>query len=178
VEENLVKPSCQEKSGESLVIHAVAGLKENLDRMPKKKEPLTPEQIGLLRAWIDQGADWPDSAAGDAKDPREHWAFKAPVRPNLPNTSKQTWARNPIDAFVLARLEKENLAPSPEADKVTLLRRVYLDLIGLPPTPEEIDAFVLDNSPDAWSRTVEKLLASETLRRALGRHWLDAARYV
>ena len=87
-------------------------------------------QTGLLRAWIDQGAVWPDALAG-RKDPREHWAFKPPVRPRLPPVKSKAWVRNPIDHFVLARLEKETLKPSPEADKVTLLRRLSLDLIKL-----------------------------------------------
>jgi hypothetical protein len=164
-------------SAASLMILAVAGLKEDLDRMPKKKEPLSTEKIALLRAWIDQGAPWPDASAGELKDPRNHWAFKAPVRPKLEKTKNETWARNPIDTFIIARLEKENLQPAPEADKATLLRRLYLDLIGLPPTPEEIDAFILDNSANAWSRQVEKLLASQHYGERWGRHWLDAARY-
>src|SRR5262245_8662838 len=111
----------------------------------------------------------------DAADAKTHWAFKTPVRPEAPKT--QHPARNPIDAFILARLEKEELKPSPEADKITLCRRLYLDLIGLPPTPKEVDEFVADNKPDAYERLVEKLLASPHYGERWARWWLDAARY-
>src|SRR6266446_10101877 len=117
--------------------------------MPKKRDPLSAEQIGLLRAWIDQGADWPENAA-DAKDPRLHWAFKPPIRPKVPAVKNKNWVRTPIDNSILARLEKEGLKPSPEADKVTLLRRLSLDLIGLPPSIEEVDVFLKDESKDAY----------------------------
>jgi len=165
------------KSSESLLIHFVGGLVDGKQRMPRKGEPLTAEQIGVLRAWIDQGANWPDSVAS-AKDPRlEHWAFKTPVRPQTPSVKSKKWIRNPIDAFVLAQLRKEKLKPSPEADRVTLIRRLSLDLIGLPPTPKEVDAFLADKSPDAYDKVVERLLASPHYGERWGRHWLDAARY-
>ena len=164
------------KSAESLLIHAVAGLKADLARMPKKRDPLTTEQIGLLRAWIDQGADWPENVA-DAKDPRQHWAFKPPIRPKVPAVKNKNWVRTPIDNYVLARLEKEGLKPSPEADKVILLRRLSLDLIGLPPTIAEVDAFLGDKSSDAWDKQVERLLNSPHYGERWGRHWLDAGRY-
>ncbi|HEU0040697.1 MAG TPA: DUF1549 domain-containing protein, partial [Verrucomicrobiae bacterium] len=106
-----------------------------------------------------------------------HWAFKAPVRPQPPETKNKRWRRNPIDQFILAQLEKENLKPSPEADKITLLRRLSLDLIGLPPTIAEGDAFLADKSPDAYEKQVERLLASPHYGERWGRHWLDAARY-
>jgi hypothetical protein len=108
-----------------LLIQAVAGVKPDLV-MPKKGERLTTEQVGLLRAWIDQGADWPESASVKLQDKRNHWAFKAPVRPAVPAVKEKERARNPIDNFVLARLEKEKLKPSPEADRATLIRRVSL----------------------------------------------------
>jgi hypothetical protein len=109
-------------------------------------------------------------------DPAEnHWAFKAPVRPAVPNGG--AWVRNPIDAFVLQRLQREGLSPSPEADRVTLIRRLYLDLIGLPPTPQEVDAFVADTRPDAYEQLVERLLASPHHGERWARVWLDAARY-
>src|SRR5215813_9847308 len=107
----------------------------------------------------------------------KHWAFVAPVRPPTPEVKNKAWARNPIDAFILARLERENLAPSPEADKITLLRRLSLDLIGLPPTPEEVDAFLKDTSSRAYEKQVERLLASPHYGERWGRLWLDAARY-
>src|SRR5262249_3265579 len=106
--------------------------------------------------------------------------FVPPVRPNLPVSREATpsaWSVNPIDAFVLARLRAEKLKPSPEADRVTLIRRVYLDLIGLPPTPKQVDAFVNDASPNAYEKVVEELLASPHYGERWGRHWLDAARY-
>jgi hypothetical protein len=110
----------------------------------------------------------------------DHWAFKPPVRPEVPagaSPAARQWIRNPIDAFVLARLEKEGLKPSPEADRVTLIRRLSLDLIGLPPTPKEVDDFLADTSPGAYSTVVERLLASPHYGERWGRHWLDAARY-
>jgi hypothetical protein len=145
--------------------------------MPQKGDPLTTEQIGLLRAWIDQGAAWPASASVQISDPRNHWAFKAPVRPPLPTVKNHKWPKNPIDHFVLARLEEEKLAPSPEADRPTLLRRVSLDLTGLPPTIREIQDFVADRAPGAYERQVERLLASPHYGECWARHWLDAAHY-
>jgi hypothetical protein len=111
---------------------------------------------------------------------RDHWAFKAPVRPQVPagtSPAARQWIRNPIDAFVLARLEQEGLKRSPEADRVTLLRRLYLDLIGLPPTPKEVDEFLADKDPKAYEHLVDRLLASPHYGERWGRHWLDAARY-
>jgi len=164
------------KSAESLLIHAVSGLHDEL-KMPKKGEKLTAEQVGILRAWIDQGAQMPEKLAG-AKDAANHWAFKAPVKPSVPKVrSPKSEIRNSIDAFVLARLEKEKLKPSAEADKVTLIRRLHLDLIGLPPKPEEVDAFLSDKSRAAYDKVVEKVLASPHYGERWGRHWLDAARY-
>ena len=165
------------KSGESLMIQLVAGLKGDDKVMPQKGDRLTLEQIGLLRAWIDQGADWPDSASVKVADKRNHWAFKAPVRPPVPVVKNRKWVRDPIDSFVLARLEKEGLKPSPEADRVTLIRRLSLDLTGLPPTPGEVDEFVRDRSPDAYDKLVERLLESPHYGERWGRRWLDAARY-
>src|SRR6266850_2984759 len=147
------------KSAESLLIQAVSGVKTDLT-MPKKGERLTAEQVGLLRAWIDQGANWPGSADVQRKDPKGHWAFKAPVKPKSPSVKQKSAVRNQIDAFVLARLEKEKLKPSPFADKVPLIRRLSLDLIGLPPTIKEVQDFIADRAPDAYERAVERLLAS------------------
>jgi hypothetical protein len=163
-------------SADSLLIQAVAGLKSDLV-MPKRGERLSATQIAVLRAWIDQGAIWPDSASAAGSDGRDHWAFKKPVRPPVPSTKNKKWVRNPIDAFVLARLEKDGLVPSPEADRATLLRRLNLDLIGLPPTIQEIKEFVADRRPDAYDRVVERLLASPHYGERWGRHWLDLARY-
>ncbi len=164
------------KSADSRMIHLVAGLEPD-SIMPQKGDRLTAEQIGLLRAWIDQGAKWPDSASVKIPNTRDHWAFKAPVRPALPAVKNKKWPVNPIDNFVLARLEKEKLAPSKQADKITLVRRLSLDIIGLPPTIKEVDDFVADKSPDAYRKLVERLLASPHYGERWGRHWLDVARY-
>jgi mono/diheme cytochrome c family protein len=163
------------KSAESPLILRVAGTNPD-EVMPPKGDKLTAAQIGILRAWIDQGAKWPEELAHPKKK-QDHWAFKAPVKPAVPEPKKPAWARNAIDKFILARLEKEELTPSLEADRVTLLRRLSLDLIGLPPTVEEVDAFLLDNRPDAYEQQVERLLKSPHYGERWGRHWLDAARY-
>ncbi len=117
------------------------------------------------------------AAAADAHDFTNHWAFKTPVKPVLPRVKNSNWVRNPIDAFVLARLEQEKLHPSKEADKTTLLRRLSLDLIGLPPTIAEVDAFLADKSTNAYEKQVDRLLNSPHYGERWGRHWLDAARY-
>jgi uncharacterized protein DUF1549/uncharacterized protein DUF1553/cytochrome c len=165
-------------SAASRVIKLVSGLEPDTI-MPPRGDRLTAEQIGLLRAWIDQGAVWPETAsiAHKAADKKNHWAFKAPVRPPVPTLDKKKWARNAIDNFVLAKLSQEKLRPSPEADRVTLIRRVSLDLTGLPPTPQEVDEFVADHAPHAYERLVDRLLASPHYGELWGRHWLDAARY-
>jgi mono/diheme cytochrome c family protein len=165
------------KSEESRMIHLVAGLNPDAV-MPQKGDRLTTEQISLLRAWIDQGAKWPEGLDPKAyTDKKTHWAFKAPVKPVIPVVKNKKWVRNPIDDFVLARLEKEKLHPSPEADRVTLIRRLSLDLTGLPPTIKEVDDFVADKSPDAYEKLVERLLDSPHFGECWGRHWLDVARY-
>ena len=164
------------RSAESILIHNVAGLDPEMI-MPPEDERLTTVEIAKLRAWIDQGAVWPDDAATPASRATNHWAFKPPQRAMLPAVKDQRWVRNPIDAFVAARLEQEGIAPSPEADRVTLLRRLSLDLLGLPPTPQEVTAFVQDTAPDAYERVVDRLLASPHYGERWGRHWLDLARY-
>ena len=133
--------------------------------MPMGKPPLTTAEIASIRNWI-----------ASAKS-QKHWAFVPPKRPTPPAIGNATWPANPIDRFILARLAKESLTPSPEADRTTLLRRLSLDLIGLPPSPEEVDAFLKDTSPRAYEKQVERLLASPHYGEKWGRHWLDAARY-
>ncbi len=133
---------------------------------PSSGHKLSDRQIELLRRWIDEGAQW-----------NEHWAYVAPKRPEVPKVNNAGWVRNSIDAFILARLEKEGLKPSPEADKATLLRRVHLDLTGLPPTPADVDAFLADRSPDAYEKAVDKLLASPHYGERMAMAWLDLARY-
>ena len=164
------------KSAQSRVVQLVAGLEPDLI-MPPKGEPLTEEQVGLLRGWIDQGAVWPESASVKAANPRGHWAFRAPTRPAVPAVKNKKWPRNPIDDFILARLEAEKLAPSPEAERRVFLRRLSLDLTGLPPTVGEMEEFAADRAPDAWEKQVERLLASPHYGERWARHWLDAARY-
>jgi hypothetical protein len=145
-------------------------------RMPMGGKPLEASQISTIREWIDEGAKWPDAAITQAPE-KKHWAFIPPQRPELPVVRNEAWSKNPIDRFILARLEKEKLAPSPEADRVTLLRRLSLDLIGLPPTIEEVDAFLKDTSSNAYEKQVDRLLASPHYGERWGRVWLDAARY-
>ena len=187
----VIKPG---NSAESKLIHLVAGLKKDLI-MPMVGERLTPEQVGLLRAWIDQGAKWPEEVASvpeegpgagaPAKKVPEarskHWAFLPPQRPPLPklrnNVRRQAWVRNPIDALVLAKLEAEGIEPSQEADRVTLIRRISFDLVGLPPTPKEIAQFLADKRADAYERLVDRLLASPHYGEKWARHWLDLAHY-
>ena len=141
-------------------------------RMPFGLSPLPAQKIALLRAWFDQGAPWPESAAGG-----KHWAYVSPQRPAAPPVRNAAWVKNPIDRFVLARLEKEGLAPSPEASREALIRRLSFDLIGLPPTVDEIDAFLADRGPDAYEKLVERLLASPHYGERWTRPWLDLARY-
>ncbi|MBI4601815.1 MAG: PSD1 domain-containing protein [Planctomycetes bacterium] len=139
------------------------------ERMPPEdsgKKPLSAEEVQRVRDWIAQGAAW-----------KQHWAFEAPVRPALPPVRNEAWPRNEVDRFILARLEKEGLEPSPEADRPTIIRRVAFDLTGLPPEPEEVDAFVADARPDAYEHLVERLLKSPHHGEHMARFWLDAARY-
>jgi hypothetical protein len=137
-------------------------------RMPPSDSGLTitDDQIATLRRWVADGAKY-----------EKHWAYVPPQRPAIPTVRDTSWPRNPIDFFVLARLERENLRPSPPADRYTLVRRVYLDLIGLPPTPEEADAFVRSADPNAYETLVGRLLQSERYGERWGRLWLDLARY-
>jgi len=138
------------------------------DRMPPPDagKPLTSGQIATLKAWIDQGAEY-----------TPHWAFIKPLAHALPKVKQANWPRNGIDHFVLTRLEKAGLKPSPEADRPTLIRRLYLDLLGLLPGPAEVDAFLKDERPDAYEQLVERLLASPHYGERQARHWLDMARY-
>jgi mono/diheme cytochrome c family protein len=167
-----VKPG---RSAESTLYQRIAGIGEQA-RMPMGGKPLSPAQIATIKKWIDEGAEWPDELSAKV-DLKKHWAFIAPQRPALPEVAGKKSVKNPIDGFVLARLEHEKLSPSPEADRTTLLRRLSLDLIGLPPSIEEIDAFLNDKSPDAYLKQVNRLLASPHYGERWGRVWLDVARY-
>jgi len=159
----------------SLLIQMLTG--ELGVRMPPEGEGslLTVEQIALLRTWINQGAKAPAEAT--PPDPRDHWAFKPPVRPAAPAVKHAAWVRRPIDAFIAAEHEARGLAPVGEASKEVLLRRVYIDLVGLPPTRDEQAAFAADASPEAYERVVDRLLASPQYGERWGRHWMDVWRY-
>jgi hypothetical protein len=139
--------------------------------------PLSEDKIALIVSWIDQGAKIPDTLLAQQRPAPAHWAYIKPVRQALPPVKNSVWSHNPIDRFVLARLEKEGLSPSPEASKETLIRRVSLDLNGVPPTPAEVDAFVSDSRPDAYERLVDRLLASPRYGERWATPWLDFARY-
>ena len=150
--------------------------------MPPEGARLSAEQIGLLRAWIDQGAKWPD-AANPTDDVLSHWSFRPVARPGIPDLrgDRTGWFRNPIDSFVIDRMQREagipRLDPSPEADRATLIRRLSFDLLGLPPTPEEVAECLDDDRPDAHERLVDRLLASPHFGERWARHWLDVVRF-
>ena len=164
-------------SAASPFIRYVAGLDEDL-RMPAEGEPLSAEQVGILRAWIDQGAEWPDAADAKLADKNDYWAYRSLAKPAPPSAGPhEAWVENPIDAFIAAQLVAHKLAPSPPADKRTLLRRVTFDLIGLPPTPEETAAFLADEAPGAYERVVDRLLASPHYGERWARHWMDVVHF-
>ncbi len=165
----------------SLLIKAVRYTDENL-QMPPKDKKLSSAQIADFEAWVKMGA--PDSRTNSAKatsvvseSARKHWAYQPVRSPALPTVKNSQWVQSSLDNFVLAKLEAKALTPSRRADKRTLIRRATYDLIGLPPTPEEVDAFVADNSPDAFAKLVDRLLASPHYGERWGRYWLDIARY-
>jgi hypothetical protein len=172
-------------SERSLLVRRLLGL-DGDDRMPKDGDPVPPAQIALIRSWIDQGTVWPagEAPAGPPQGGHEeptHWAYRRPSRPAPPEVRKGDWVRTPVDRFVLARLEKEGLAPSPEAPFETLVRRLSLDLIGLPPSPQEVDEALADAAREgkdaAYARLVDRLLASPQYGERWARPWLDLARY-
>ena len=163
------------KSAESLLVQVIAGAHDKLSRMPYKKPPLSAAQIALVTRWIDAGAIAP---ANEAPEKNLHWAFVAPTRPAPPQlVNRKAKNVNQIDSFILTRLMKENIKPSSEADRITLIRRLSLDLTGLPPSLAEVDAFVKDRDADAYETLVNRLLASPHYGERWGRWWLDAARY-
>ncbi|MEZ6016131.1 MAG: DUF1553 domain-containing protein [Planctomycetota bacterium] len=155
----------------SPLLRLVSGLDEALV-MPPKGDRLTPTEVALVRRWIDEGAPWPDSASAQVADPLDWWSLKPITRP-----APSTETGNPIDAFVTARLARAGLALAGEADARTLCRRVHFDLIGLPPTPEEMDAYIADPASDRFERLVDRLLASPRYGERWARHWLDVVHY-
>lgn len=166
---------------ESMLIDAV---EYNSFEMPPDGK-LADADIAILRRWIEIGAPWPGDKPGTVRTKREKisaedrawWAFQPVKEPKVPEISGDTWSRNPIDKFILEKLRAEKLTPSGEADRVALVRRLYFDLIGLPPTPEEIEAFVNDKAPDAYEKHVDALLAKPEYGERWARHWLDLVRY-
>jgi hypothetical protein len=155
------------KPDESMLLYRItAEDAETVMPPPKTGKKMTPQQIAILRQWIEQGATWTTP-----------YAFTPPKKSPLPKVSDSAWPRNPIDHFILARLDTEGLQPAPEATRTTLLRRVTIDLTGLPPTPAEVDAFLADKSPDAYEKVVERLLGSPRYGEHMARFWFDAARY-
>ena len=150
---------------DSLLFQRITAEAENF-RMPRDREALTADEVETIRLWINQGADW-----------ESHWAFIPPEKPAVPEVENLSWVKNPIDHFVLEKLEKELLDPSKAADKEILIRRVTLDLTGIPPTIEEIDAYLADESPNAYEKLVERLLQSPRYGERMAVEWLDAARY-
>ena len=163
------------KSAESPLIRFVAGLDADV-KMPPKGDALTAEQVAVLRAWIDQGAVWPEGADAKVAGPLDWWSLK-PLPPRAAIENQKSRIENSIDAFIGAKLAERGMKPSPEADRRTLLRRVTFDLTGLPPTPEEVDAFTADPDPRAYEKLVERLLASPRYGERWARHWLDVAHY-
>ena len=162
------------KADDSRLLHAVRGTNPKM-RMPRKGDPLSADEIAKLKAWIDAGAVWPDSASVNIDKKTDHWAFKPPVRPKVP-----TIAKHPIDAFIRERLAKEGLQPSAPAAPETMVRRIHLDLTGLPPTPQEIAAFSTAYKSDpaaSIQQLTSTLLASQHFGERWARHWLDAAHY-
>ncbi|MBI5757091.1 MAG: PSD1 domain-containing protein [Planctomycetales bacterium] len=161
-------PAIQSGNGKQSELVRRVSSEDPDERMPPtdSNRQLSPRQIELLRRWVDEGAVW-----------NGHWAFQTLRRPDVPHINDEAWSRNAIDRFVLTRLKQPSLRPAPEADRATLLRRVTLDLVGLPPTPEDVAAFLADDNLDAYERAVERLLASPHYGERWGRHWLDAARY-
>lgn len=164
VDRGVIVPGDASASGLFARIHATSA--DEVMPPPKSNRRLSPEQKQILERWINEGARY-----------SPHWAFVPPTRPSPPAVQTPGWVRNPIDQFVLAKLEQQHLQPSPEADRATLIKRLSIDLVGLPPTPAEVESFVNDTDPEAYERLVDRLLASEHYGERMALPWLDAARY-
>ena len=162
---------------ESLIYQRIAD-----KSMPLGEESLSDTETLIIRAWINAGAQGPKEglaarASRGSETTESHWAFQAPVRPEIPAVKNAAWVRTPVDAFVLAQIEKEGIQPVAPADRITLLRRAFLDVIGLPPTPEEVEDFLSDRSANAYQKAVGVLLARPQYGERWARHWLDLVRY-
>ena len=156
------------KASQSPLIERVTS-KDSDEVMPPahaKKPAITPEKAEILKRWIDEGAKYD-----------QHWAYVKPANAPIPNVKNKQWVRNPIDAFIAQGHERNGLSPAAEADKITLIRRLSFDLLGLPPKPDDLDAFLKDSSPEAYEKLVDRLLASEHFGERLAEMWLDAVRY-
>jgi hypothetical protein len=162
------------KSAESLLYRAVVGSGDL--KMPAGKTPLSAADTETIRQWIDAGARWP-ADNGATKTESSWWAFRKPRRPDVPRVKNTAWVRTPVDAFILRKLEDRGLRPAPPAGKATLIRRAYFDLIGLPPSPDEVAGFLADTSADSYEKLIDRLLASRQYGERWGRHWLDVVRY-
>jgi len=161
-------------ASESLLMTSVRRVSDL--KMPPGKQGLSDEDVATLAKWVDEGAPWPEgTAAASAKN--FWWSFRKPEKPAVPDVQHAGRVANPIDAFIFAELEELKLQPAELADRRTLARRVYFDMLGLPPSPAEIDAFVSDPAPDAYDKLVDKLLDSPRYGERWGRHWLDVVRY-
>ncbi len=163
-------------STKSLLLDRLRGVGD-ADQMPPDEDPLTAAEIDLIKRWIEAGAPWPKGVGSPVDALDMHWAYQPAKKAALPAVSRPEWVLTPLDAFALAKLDQHQLSPAPPAEKATLLRRVSLDLIGLPPTIEEVDAFLADSRPDAYQRVVARLLASPQFGERWARPWLDLARY-
>jgi len=162
-------------SADSFLIKVVAGLDPHL-KMPPEGPRLTSQQIAVLRAWIDQGLAMPDADASSDIDRTDHWSFQPIGNPEPPQLEDK-FAASPIDAFILKKLQEQQLAPSSRADRRTLIRRLFLVMLGLPPTPEQVTEFVNDDSPNAWKNLVDQVLESPRYGERWARHWLDLIRF-
>jgi mono/diheme cytochrome c family protein len=174
------------KPGESLLVKSIRHQDEDI-KMPKKEDKLPDDAIAKIAAWVDFGAPYAKPLAAGKKAPmgkpnvtaedRQFWSFRPLSKPALPEVKNAGWVRTPIDRFVEAKLEENNLAPNPEVDRRSYIRRASFDLLGLPPTPERVEQFVHDTAPDAYEKLIDELLASPHYGERWGRHWLDLARY-
>ena len=165
------------RSGESDLLRRIASTDQD-ERMPPEGSRLSAEEIARIRGWIEAGAEWPETAADRAaSNGSVHWAWSPLVRPAVPEPKHEAWCRSPVDRFIAAGLEARRREPAPEADRRTLIRRLYFDLIGLPPTDAEVGAFLADTDPQVYERLVDRLLASPQYGERWARHWLDVVHY-